>query len=650
MASSVLVCSRLWISALLGVLMATTLTPALSREPVESFARLPKIGSVAISPTGKYIAIKQEVQGKYELLIESIIGDRLQTTYMGRSGDFEVRWMEWVTPTRLLVSLGFAARRYRVPTFETRLIAINYDGSDSIDMIRQSSNEIALQVQDKVIDILRHDPDHVLMAYNAENASRPIVHKVNIYTGRGKVVQSSRSGIFSWSTDQRGEVRIGIGIKNERWQTLIRGAYDREWRTLRSEAALAQTTFDILGFTKDPNTLYVLSNHAGGRNALYEYNLESDSFGKKIFGRPEGDVIGITWHARQDRIESVLYQSNGVRRHWIDPSAEKLMEGLSQALPGLAISRASSSWTGDTLVIFAYSVTNPGGYYIVKKNTGQIFSIGSDYPELDGVRLSPIHAFSYQASDGLKIPAYLTLPPAITDIQDASDLPMVVMPHGGPTARDYATFNEYVQFLANRGYAVFQMNFRGSSGFGNSFEAAGYGQWGQRMQDDITDGVRHLIDKGIADPNRICIFGISYGGYASFMGAIRTPDLYQCAASLNGVSDLRRFIRANSKYVEGRSGLITANVGDYSDDRNMLREFSPKLRANEITIPILIAAAGDDRVVLAEQSSSMASALRSAGKDYTFLELESGGHSLTTSESRLTFMKALEGFLARHLN
>ncbi|HEX9659866.1 MAG TPA: S9 family peptidase [Rhodothermales bacterium] len=619
--------------------------------PVSAFSRMPKLDSVAISPDGKHVALQQDQDGQYLFAVYEVTpGEKLIAKYVSKSEKLSVLWVAWVNPTRILVSLGFAARRYGIPTYETRLLAIDYDGSNPRDMVKQRRDEVQIQIQDGVVDLLPHDPDHILMAYNNEDPSRPRVYKVDVNSGRDTLVQSGQEGVFNWYTDQRGEVRLGTGIKDNAWQVIIRGAYDTTWRPLKKSYALDRSTFSFFGFAKDPNLLYVASNHEGGFDALYEFDTTTDQFTKRIFQAPGVDVSGLTFDAKGERPISVSYVTEGTHRYWLDPAAEKDMKDLETALPGMSVYIVDSTPDGQAHIVYAQSVTKSGGYYYFHRTKRTLTFLGAIYPELEGVKLSPMHSFSYKARDGLTIPAYLSLPPNVASPEEASKLPLIVMPHGGPTARDHLAFDPFVQLLTSRGYAVLQMNFRGSSGFGASFEAAGYGEWGGKMQDDVTDGAQHLIAAGIADPHRICIFGISYGGYAALMGAVVTPEFYRCAVSLNGATDLRRLIRSRFNYIGGRSQLRTAHIGNYYDDREMLREASPKLRAGEITIPVLIAAADDDRVVEREQSSSMASALRAAGANYKFLELENGGHSLETTESRTAFMSELVSFLAENLD
>jgi dipeptidyl aminopeptidase/acylaminoacyl peptidase len=256
-------------------------------------------------------------------------------------------------------------------------------------------------------------------------------------------------------------------------------------------------------------------------------------------------------------------------------------------------------------------------------------------------------AVTYSARDGLEIPAYLSLPPGAMNPPQRL-LPAIVLPHGGPIAQDVAAFDPWVQLLTNRGFAVLQMNFRGSTGYGREFRTSGFKQWGQAMQDDVTDGTRWLIEQGLADPEKICIFGGSYGGYAALMGAVRESGLYTCAVSLNGVSDLIALMDHQRRYAFYEAAV--AHIGDRWTDRKMLKENSPVNRADEIKIPVLLVHGTDDRTVPYSQSNAMANALEKADVTYQYLKIENADHSLTRGDHRLEFFTALDKFLGTYLD
>ena len=256
--------------------------------------------------------------------------------------------------------------------------------------------------------------------------------------------------------------------------------------------------------------------------------------------------------------------------------------------------------------------------------------------------------YPYKARDGLDIPAYLTLPPN----RAPKNLPTIIYPHGGPATRDQLTFDWIAAFLASRGYAVLQPNFRGSSGYGEKFEIDGYGQWGLKMQDDVTDGVKKLIADGISDPKRICIMGASYGGYAALEGAASTPDLYACAVSFAGVSDLRKFLETRANDFGWSSWMISTwyrYIGDRSDDKAKLDEASPALHADRVKCPILLMHGAKDITVRIDQSEAMRDALLSKGKSVRFVPFDTDNHYMELADTRIRFLREVEAFLAKNI-
>ena len=290
----------------------------------------------------------------------------------------------------------------------------------------------------------------------------------------------------------------------------------------------------------------------------------------------------------------------------------------------------------------------PSAFYLLDRSTHKATKIATTYRELTQADLGQVKPYPYKARDGLDIPGYLTLPPG----KQPKNLPVVIMPHGGPMARDSLGFDWWAQFLANRGYAVLQPNFRGSSGYGEKFLEAGYGQWGLKMQDDVTDGVKKLIADGIADPKRICIVGGSYGGYAALAGAAFTPDLYACAASWAGVSDLGEFLRTRSQDYGRDFAMISSwshFIGDRYDDSDKLDAASPAKNAARIKCPILLMHGTADSTVRINQSEIMRRALERAGKKVEFIEFEKETHYMETADTRIRVLQALEKFLAANI-
>ena len=302
----------------------------------------------------------------------------------------------------------------------------------------------------------------------------------------------------------------------------------------------------------------------------------------------------------------------------------------------------------DKLIVVVDGPRQPTAYYYLNRTTHEATQLASTYPDLSEADLGEMKPWPYKARDGLDIPAYLTLPPG----KAAKNLPVVVMPHGGPGARDMLGFDWMAQFFANRGYAVLQPNFRGSTGYGQKFEEAGYGQWGLKSQDDITDGVKKLIADGIADPKRICIVGASYGGYAALAGAAFTPDLYACAVSFAGVSDIAKMLRSDASDFGSDSWAVSEmnrSIGNRYDDSGKLAATSPARHADSIKCPVLLLHGAGDTTVRIEQSEEMRDALQDAHKSVAYVRFEGDSHYMLLADTRIRVLKETEAFLAKNI-
>jgi dipeptidyl aminopeptidase/acylaminoacyl peptidase len=332
--------------------------------------------------------------------------------------------------------------------------------------------------------------------------------------------------------------------------------------------------------------------------------------------------------------------------HWLDPEVAAQNRSLASAFSGKTVKVLDHSADGQRVLVAVDTKSRPPTVHLVDFERSHADVVGEAYPGLTRATFGEVRSIRYLARDGASIPAYLTLPPGA----NGKDLPLVVMPHGGPESRDDDGFDYVAQFLATRGYAVLQPQFRGSTGFGDSFRRAGYRQWGGLMQDDVSDGVRHLIADGTASANHVCIVGFSYGGYAALAGAAFTPELYACAASIAGVSDLPAMLLTTRRSYGKESDSIAYwndHIGLGSDPSVIAK--SPARSAATVKAPVLLMHGVEDSVVPIDQSERMAKALQSAGKPVTFIRLPGEDHWLSRTETRLQVLKELDAFLAVHL-
>lgn len=626
--------------------------------PAEAYGRLPAFSDVNISTGGNYIAAIMDqgegyVVGVYELPITA------DSNFWARKYDNgTIRWIEWVNDERLLVSVEFLDRLRGIPIKQTRLIAMNYDGSDVENMVRRPKSKTSglHQFQDNVLDMLPEDPDHILMGFSldASNSLEPEVRKVNVHTGNNKLMETRQKYISTWYTDRDGNVRIGFGIHDEKLKMILRDSADSDWKDISYRFQDAETrkfddsvTFEPLGFDSDPNILYILSNHESDTASVYRYDIARDEFLDIVYGRDDVDISGLEYDSTGRNVIGVRYIAEEPEVHYLEEDADaRIREQLSEYFGGVDVRLTSTTYDNSRWVISVSGDTRPLQYYLLDKTDGSLKMFGQQYPDLNAGMLVPMQVTSYKARDNVEIPAFITLPPGIASLADAHGLPFVALPHGGPSARDFKRFDFLAQFLASRGYGVLQMNFRGSTGYGTTFALAGRREWGQAMQDDVTDGVNWLVEQGYADAGRICAVGWSYGAYAALMGSVKTPDLYRCAVGIAGVYDLKALLRSASRYHNGR--FMSRNIGKLWSDGDLLEENSPANYAAGIKVPVLLMHAADDRVVDIYQSRLMRDALEKANKSFDYIEYESGGHSMVSND-RVEMLKRMEAFLAEHL-
>jgi dipeptidyl aminopeptidase/acylaminoacyl peptidase len=405
----------------------------------------------------------------------------------------------------------------------------------------------------------------------------------------------------------------------------------------------------LVGLLPDDSALVLLASNGRAHRAAWALPLDG-SPQKLLAEAPDTDVTDAFVDPRTGAIIGVYGSGIKPRVYWIDPAAQHRQEVLERAFPNRTV--VIRGWTTDSKKTLARveSPSSPPIYYLVDFNTHRADIAAEEYPALAGVTLGEFREITYKARDGTEIPAYLTLPAQ----KSSGPGPLVVLPHGGPQARDYPMFDWVVQFLASRGYAVLQPQFRGSTGFGDAFRVAGYRQWGGLMQDDVTDGVRAMIEQGIADPKRVCIAGMSYGGYAALAGAAFTPNLYACAISVNGVSDLQALLEAQVptsgpgyRVYSTAMSQWTERVGSPTDAG--LAKKSPINSIGSISIPVMVVYGNGDAVVPNAQSERMAKALNAAGKRVTVVKLADEDHWLSRTDTRVQLLKAFEGFLHDNL-
>jgi dipeptidyl aminopeptidase/acylaminoacyl peptidase len=469
------------------------------------------------------------------------------------------------------------------------------------------------------------------------------VYEVDTRTGDGRELEEGSPYTNDWVVDRNGGVvaRQEWNPDGKIYRVLARSGLG--WHEIFHQEKRDPLT--LLAPSADGSMILALGALADGGAKLW--GLPLDGSPPRVVAADDGrEVQSVVWDDFARLPVAVVLEGPGTPNQWIDPDARQRFETLLKTFPGMQVGIGSESRDHQRLVVTVATASTPAVFYLVDFRTHHAEIVGEQYPDLAHASLGQVRAITYKARDGTDIPAYLTLPPDATP----ANLPLVVLPHGGPEARDFPEFDWWAQFLATRGYAVLQPQFRGSTGFGTAFRLAGRLQWGGLMQDDVTDGVKSLVAQGIADAHRVCIVGASYGGYVALAGAAYTPDLYVCAVSINGVSDLPQA----QYWIERHSGSDSNSLAYWHESMGShladLQAHSPRDSIGTIRVPLLIMYSADDTVVPPEQSLQMARALSRAGKSVRLVKLAGDDHALSRSQTRTQMLTELESFLALQLH
>lgn len=613
----------------------------------------------------RYLAVPKRQGDKMGVLVFDLEAPKGALPVVIPTADADVEWVRWANDKRLLVSfvagVGVKYRPSETSRIERRLyvvtlrriVAINRDGTNLIGLMMPDRRFRANADLNTIAHMLPDAPDEVLMAAN-DAQDKYDLFRVNVNTGAIVKVAAGERRTDSWLTDLAGvpRVRWDYNWDDETYEMYLRRGDSDDWDKVFEYGQREVSDFRIVGFADDPKTAIVASRQGGDRLALHEYDTIARKFGRLLFSHPAYDVGSPFGQMLYDpwttRLIGTTYAEDLWRVRYFDEELSQVQATADEAFADSAVVRLIS-WSTDRrrFLMYTEGPKDPGSYHMLDRRTKKSELIGRRAPQVSASELGDVAIIKYAARDGAKITGYLTLPPG----QGDKGLPMVVMPHGGPEARDSVQYDMLAQSIANRGYLVFQPNFRGSGGYGRAFAEAGHRQWGRRMQDDITDGVKALIADGSADANRICIVGASYGGYAALAGGAFTPELYKCVVSVAGISDLPRMVRYER--VNGREGSIfrywVKRIGHPEDDEDELDAWSPAKHAAKFTAPVLLIHGSLDSTVPLEQSVVMERALKRADKRVTLVNIRSEDHAFDNPGSPLILVSEIQKFLTLHL-
>lgn len=636
-------------AAMALALGATTVKAA----PLEAYGRLPAIESVEISPDGSAIALIATVNDERHIIVRSLAGQNLAAATIGFN---KVRAVKWADPEHVLIEVSSTAaiedttyvhEQFQVVSLNVRTGDYKQLPSKALDTVL---NVVAGRLQPGFDgkEAVLYTPLYVTDKGNMQHKSaHKDLFKIDLDSGIARRVQMGDNETYDYLAKSDGAVLAKAGYREDEradkatWTMSLRKG--TSWQPVFTTTTAVETP-DLWGVTPDGQSIVIDTWDEATK--LWRPTPVSLADGKlgEFIGPPvsqggvvgdDGVVLGFT------RIKNGSYEYE-----FVEPRLKALWPAYRNAFKDQQVSLAS--WTPDFRKLILYvSGASPGAYYIADTATKRVDLLGSPYPKVPASDVGPVRVIDYKAADGLDIEGILTLPPGRAE----KNLPLVVLPHGGPRAHDDATFDWWAQAMASRGYAVLQPNFRGSTGYGTEFKEAGYGEWGAKMQTDLSDGVAYLAKEGIVDPKRVCIVGASYGGYAALAGVTLQKGVYRCAVAVAGVTDLAKLmtddtIRYGERNASVRDMKRLFAVGSASDPK--LAQRSPAAQAAEADAPILLIHGKDDTVVPFAHSQKMANGLKSAGKPYEFVVLDGEDHWLSKGQTRLQMLTATVTFLEKN--
>jgi dipeptidyl aminopeptidase/acylaminoacyl peptidase len=648
---------QLGFRALLATLLvfAVNVRAANATVPLEAFVAPPKIASPELSPDGRYLAFaRRNDNGTSSLIVVDLESPGSTPTALNMPAGSEVDWLDWKDNKRAVASLIVGRDLYLGDAGHVdlpsgpQIVAFDANGKNFRKLFDLTKFHGPRGYQ--FVHRLPQDPTHVLMGL-IDRYGRFNLHRVNVYDGEDVEVETGNKYTVEWVTDQQGNPRVRWERHFYQTEMWVRSTATKDWELAARYEDRGFPERVILGFAGDPAISIVADRNGGDRFALYEYNLATRTFGRLLLDHP---TVDIGWPIGGRVLENATGALSGFCFaddvwfcRYFDPQLTAVQQKLESTFSDAAIVRLAS-WSSDhkRFVVQLSGPKNPGAYYLYDAGKANISSIGKIAPQLPESELGEQIVIKYSARDGTRIPGYLTLPPGKSD----KNLPLVVMPHGGPEVRDTVGYDPWAQMLATRGIAVLQPNFRGSGGYGKRFTEAGYRQWGRKMQDDVTDGVKALIKDGTVDANRVCIVGASYGGYAALAGGAFTPEMYKCVMAIAGVSDLVEVL----KYEENTGNPDAFNywkrwIGDPKVDMAEIKAASPINYANRFAAPVLLVHGKYDYTVRPGQSMLMSRALKEAGKPVELIIVDFEGHSFGLEKSRLQLLKDMERFVTQHI-
>lgn len=600
--------------------------------PIESFFKNPETFNFKISPDGKHLAFLKYDEDKLQLFVRNIKGDN--STRLMSFTDQTIEEYYWAGSSHLALLVENAS------TGGLHLYTIDTQNKTN-KIIPFSSKVTKLEF----IGSFKYPNRYVLFSMNERNPENMDVYRLDVITGKRSLIEKNPGNFLRWITDNRNVVRLAIGTDGIREILYYREADNATFQPIKT--CDFRSSLIPLGFNSDKaHHIYALSNLNRDKLALVEVNCLTGEETKVLHKNPKADIYNTAYSKSLNRIIYVNTALHKREAHFLDSGAREVYKKIKKNLVNEVVELVDQDSAENQYLLYAYTDKSPGTYYLYSIPEDRLDKLGTTNSSIREEDMSEMHPIQYKNREGITIYGYLTTP---KDRKEAKNLPLIVIPHDGPYKRDLWGFNPEVQFLASRGYAVLQVNFRGSRGYGKKFFTGGFKEWRNKVQNDITDGVKWAINENIADSTKIAIYGHGFGGFSALNQVILNPDLYTCAISYSGYINLFSYVKGIPAYYKPYKEVLYTIIGNPEKDVDYLKQASPIFQTNKIKVPLMIFQGGKDEKVNMIETNQFVKELRKNKQKVVYILNESEPHTISNTSIKIHFYQNIEVFLNKHI-
>lgn len=621
----------LWLLLMGIALLACNKKNTVREIPINDFFKTQDRAIYRLSPNGKYLSYLKLEDKKQQLVVEDLENGTI--TSVSNPEERNISFYCWVSNQDLIYYKEKEDSR-----FQTDLYIVNKNGTEERLLNGNEQSKIRL-LEDQLID-----DKFLLITSNKRDSTVFDVYRLNVRDGKMFIAAKNPGNFTNWLTDSKGKLRMAISTDGVNESVWYRENEDVPFKKIITNNF--KTTLQPVAFSENkPNTIYAISNMDRDKNALVEIDCISGKEKSVLFANDTLNVVDSQYSRQRGKMDYVVYETWKKEKHYLDEDAKNRYQALDKLIPEAESRIIHHDKDEKHFIIRTFTDRSPGSYYLYYAEKNHLKKLRDLNPSIKEEEMCEMKPISYLTNDGFRINGYLTLPLH----QKAENLPVVVMPHNGPGQRNSWGFNTDVQFLANRGYAVLQVNYRGSTGYGKEFYAAGFKEWGLKIQQDVDAGVEWLIDQKIADPNRIAIYGYGFGGFIAVNGAIANPKLYKCAGSSSGILNLFSYLKTIPPFLTSNLQMLYEIVGNPDKDAEYMRQVSPVFHADKVKIPVFITQSSKDPRINGNDAVQFVKELKKQSLPVTYLEKEESKTALNREENRKKSYAALELFLQDNL-